>query len=206
MKLITDLGTRVTGTKGRKERFGLYECDNCHIHFEANTKMAKKRNQKHCSKCRNTTHGLSKEPLFSVLTGMISRCHNEVDKDYARYGANGIYVCSEWKENPASFVEWGKDNVYEKGLTIDRINNYLGYEPSNCRFVSLEIQARNTKSLMATNKSGYRGVSKSKDKYRARIDVDGKKISLGSYATAYEAHVAYKEYVDSNNLEHNYKD
>lgn len=73
---------------------------------------------------------------------MIRRCHNERSKDYRSYGRRGIRVCGEWHQFSA-FREWAEGNGWAQGLSIDRIDNARGYEPSNCRWVPLEAQARN---------------------------------------------------------------
>jgi hypothetical protein len=60
-------------------------------------------------------------------------------------------MCDEWKNDFVSFYEWAIANGYKeektpKGvniLTIDRIDNDGIYEPSNCRFVTNAVQAKN---------------------------------------------------------------
>ena len=40
-------------------------------------------------------------------------------------------------------MQWATSNGWKPGLTIDRIDNSRGYEPSNCRFITALEQARN---------------------------------------------------------------
>jgi len=55
-------------------------------------------------------------------------------------------------------------------------------------------QNHQNKSLGATNKSGYKGVSKAKcNKWRARIKKDGKEFHLGTFDTVEKAAKAYNE-------------
>ena len=74
-------------------------------------------------------------------------CENSNHRDYKLYGAKGVTVCEEWHDYTV-FKEWTLKNGYnenaEKGeCTIDRINPYGNYEPSNYRWVSMEVQRKN---------------------------------------------------------------
>lgn len=81
--------------------------------------------------------------LRYVYYDMMKRCYDKKDKGYDRYGAKGITVCDEWKEDCRNFYAWAKDNGYEKGLTIDRIDNTKGYSPDNCRWTTYKVQSVN---------------------------------------------------------------
>ncbi len=52
-------------------------------------------------------------------------------------------MCEEWKNDFMSFYNWAISNGYRDGLTLDRINNDLGYSPDNCRFATPKDQANN---------------------------------------------------------------
>lgn len=93
----------------------------------------------------NTTHGYGYHPLAVVWHSMKNRCFWKKDKGYHNYGGRGIIICDEWINNPKLFFDWALNNGYQKGLTIDRINNNGNYEPMNCRWVSLKINTRNTR-------------------------------------------------------------
>lgn len=77
------------------------------------------------------------------------------------------------------------------GLTIDHISgNTLDNQKTNLRFVDIRDNARNQKARK--NKSGYKGVDMDKlGRWRARITVDYKCITLGTFPSAREAHEAY---------------
>lgn len=80
--------------------------------------------------------------LLRILEGMKKRCYNPNDKAYRWYGAKGIKVCNEWMNNPISFEEWALSNGYNDSSTIDRINPEKDYCPENCRWISLEDNAK----------------------------------------------------------------
>lgn len=93
----------------------------------------------------NTVHGGIHDRLYEVWRGMKQRCNNPNDKRYKYYGGTGIKVCEEWENNYPKFKEWAYRNGYNdkaeySKCTIDRIDPYGNYEPSNCRWVDMAVQ------------------------------------------------------------------
>lgn len=92
-----------------------------------------------------------KRKLRQIWKDMIIRCENPKSKFYHRYGGRGIIVCERWK----TFGNFYDDmfQTYQKGLSIDRINNDGNYEPTNCRWISRSENSRNriTKRILLTN-------------------------------------------------------
>lgn len=87
-----------------------------------------------------------KKRLITIRHSMYCRCYYPTTHGYERYGGRGIKICEEWINNPNSFYEWSINNGYKKGLTLDRIDVNGNYEPSNCRWVTREIQDSNRRN------------------------------------------------------------
>jgi hypothetical protein len=87
-------------------------------------------------------HGQRQTPLYWCWSMMVQRCTNPNCHAWPRYGGRGITLCTEWRtfEN---FYEWAMQSGYRdlpdkpraERLSIDRINNDLGYNPDNCRWI-----------------------------------------------------------------------
>jgi len=76
---------------------------------------------------------------------MKRRCQNPRSPDFERYGGRGIRVCDEWRDF-AAFRSWAIAAGYGDDLSIERVVNDGDYTPANCRWVPLEVQARNRRS------------------------------------------------------------
>jgi hypothetical protein len=71
---------------------------------------------------------------------MMSRCFCKTAADYPRYGGAGITVCERWYKYENFYADMGDR---PEGKSIDRINVYGNYEPSNCRWATGSEQQRN---------------------------------------------------------------
>lgn len=87
-------------------------------------------------------HKWSNKRIGKIFRSLIGRCYNQNNEDYQWYGQKGINVCQEWLDNPKRFEEWSLNHGYTDDLTIDRINPDEDYYPNNCRWISLEENAR----------------------------------------------------------------
>lgn len=209
--LIQDLGVILTKSGKEKRRHGIYRCS-CGNEFKIVSVDIKNGHTKSCgcyrkkvTSNRSITHNLSgNNPLYKKWAHMISRCSNIKSKDYSYYGARGIIICIEWRNNFKLFYDWAMDNGYVKGLEIDRIDVNGNYEPSNCRFVSRSMQMINTSLIHSNNTSGYRGVSfnKKENMFYANITMDKKLIFSKRFKTIDEAVIARNNFISENNLPH----
>ena len=144
MKLIKDLGMKKC--KDRPRRWALFLCSYCNKEIER--KHCDGLKQKSCG-CRVTVKyndaNENKTRLYSIWSNMKSRCYNPNSKNYKYYGNKGIAVFKQWKNNYIIFNIWALCHGYKDNLTIDRRDNDKGYNPENCRWITMAEQAHNRK-------------------------------------------------------------
>ena len=102
-----------------------------------------------------THHGMRHTRFYHIYIGMKSRCNNANDTTYHLYGARGIKVCDRWMGEDG-FIHFMEDMyedylkqaaIYgEENISIDRIDVNDNYDPSNCRWVTNEVQANNKRN------------------------------------------------------------
>lgn len=106
----------------------------------------------------NTIHGKCNTKLYHIWHGIKNRCYNPNHDNYIRYGARSIQMCDEWVNNFQAFYDWAITHGFEENLTIDRINNYKGYSPDNCRWITPKEQQHNRRDTVFLT---YKGETKS---------------------------------------------
>lgn len=104
------------------------------------------------------------------LAAMVKR------KNYLMHRLAWLYMTGEWPKGQIDHVDGNKSN-----------NAFLNLREAT------DSQNQYNRKKQNNNTSGFKGVSwhKKTGRFRAYINSNGKHISLGYYATADEAHMAY---------------
>lgn len=95
----------------------------------------------------HTIHGGKGTPIYLLWKSMRERCNTTSSSSYRDYGGRGIKICSEW-DDYRRFKEWAETSGYKSGLSIERKNVNGNYEPSNCTWIPVGKQARNTRRTL----------------------------------------------------------
>lgn len=91
---------------------------------------------------RNYKHGLADTPTHLAWKRMRRRVRHPEDRGNACYA--NVTICKRWDKFENFLADMGD---VPAGYSLDRISNHKGYSPSNCRWVPLADQARNTRRL-----------------------------------------------------------
>ena len=91
---------------------------------------------------RNYRHGLTDTPTYLKWKSMRRRVQQPEAAGNACYA--NVTICRRWARFETFLKDMGEAPA---GYSLDRINNNKGYSPSNCRWVPLSEQARNTRRL-----------------------------------------------------------
>lgn len=86
----------------------------------------------------NHRHGMCGTPTYRSWSAMRQRC-----APGGKYHHLGVRVCERWKSSFESFL--ADMGARPEGCTLDRIDPFGDYEPSNCRWAPADQQAANTR-------------------------------------------------------------
>lgn len=83
--------------------------------------------------------------MYQSWQNMKKRCTDQEHKQYPDYGGRGITVCPEWLASfEAFFADMG---MPPEGMTLDRIDNDLGYSKANCQWATKKEQSSNRRNV-----------------------------------------------------------
>lgn len=150
------------GAKGRtalKRFFAVFRC-HCGAVFICCVKHINNGNTKSCG-CHNdkaraergrkqlTTHGMTRTREFRSWEGMLQRCYNKNATGYERWGGSGVVVCERWRDSFENFLQ--DMGLRPQGTSLDRIDPFGNYEPSNCRWADASTQNKNIRKNVIKN-------------------------------------------------------
>ena len=100
------------------------------------------------TKIRNSSHGhtagLKQSRTYASWIHAKARCNDAEVPSYRYAGAIGIKFCKRWAKFETFLADMGK---CPPGRSLDRINPWGNYSPSNCRWATPTTQNRNKRKL-----------------------------------------------------------
>ena len=166
------------------------ECGNI---VEVSSAMLRAGDKKSCG-CKTKaetsgSHGMYRTPTWISWNSMIERCTKEHHKSYDRYSK--VEIDPKWLESFENFfIDMGER---PNDMTLDRIDNNLGYSKENCRWATRTTQQQNKRPNYINKNKGLAGVGTCGKKFAARIKHNGVREYLGSFDTPEEANEAYNK-------------
>jgi len=208
--IMKDLGIMDTGSirtdtgKPRRRRMLLIQCSQCNKQYQITKVSYDVKKNDMCQSCSvaksATKHGMSSTRLYKLWNKIKDRCYNTKQDGYEMYGGRGITMSSEFLDFNI-FSSWSLNNGYTDELTIDRIDNDIGYSADNCRWVGWDIQSTN-KPKRKDNTSGYTGIRKEKNLYRATINSNGSVVYDKRFDTIEKAVHSRNKFIADHHYPH----
>jgi hypothetical protein len=122
----------------------------CGNYAELSTNALNSGNTKSCGCLRDektrigsTKHGLSSSRAYGAWARMMTRVYSEKSDHYHRYGGRGLLVESRFHDVTEFFNYMGD---CPEGMTLERLDNDIGYVTGNMVWASSKVQSRNKSS------------------------------------------------------------
>ncbi len=132
----------VLARRERGGRVGLWLCD-CGNMKELPFGRVRSGKAKSCG-CLLFKHGATGTREYVAWYAMRARCAATEGPDFECYAARGIGICERWQTFENFLDDMGKKP--SPSHSLGRLNNDLGYDPSNCRWETPAEQMRNTRA------------------------------------------------------------
>lgn len=149
-------------------------------------------------------YGNELHPLYARWLSTTQRCLNPNHASYKNYGARGLTMAEDLRsfKEYVAYVTSLPNYGLEKG-SLDRVDNSVGYEKGNLRWVCSSIQLANRR-FSGKGSTTYTGVEWNTHHKRwvARINFKGKTVFSKVCRSEEEALNARNAYIVVNNLPH----
>lgn len=134
-------------------------------------------------------------PYYTKWIGMFARCYDEAhNAKYSTY--KDCTVCDEWLLF-SNFRLWMKTQIWE-GLELDKDILVIGnkvYSPETCCFINSDLNKLigSLNMVLGGTPIGVK-IDKSRNKYVASININGKSTFLGRYSDPIDAGKIYAKF------------
>lgn len=102
-----------------------------------------------CRRCQGTinatSHGACRTPEYRIWGGIKTRCLNPDNDGFKNYGGRGITIHPPWIDSFPDFLAHIGKRPHPK-LTVERIDNDLGYLPGNIKWATRKEQHNNKRT------------------------------------------------------------
>ena len=124
-------------------------------------------------------HKSSPFRLYRIWVNMKARSLKcpSVMKQHPAYLDLDTSMCEEWRDF-GNFWRWAISHGYRDDLSIDRIDNFKGYNPDNCRWATPSEQSKNRRMTPRRLASCMSNLVKANAAKRAALKA-GRKINHG---------------------------
>jgi hypothetical protein len=128
------------------------QCECGKITYSSTRNLNKNTRSCGCKKIPFKKHGLGETKIYDIWWQMKDRCFNHKNKSYKNYGNRGITVCDEWKNDLNCFLnDMGEPPI---GMSLERIDNNLGYSKENCKWATKLEQSNNRRCTILVKHNG----------------------------------------------------